>query len=88
MAWSAETPLPARRGARRVDMLTRALADERGLSATARRNLVAGLASATGAEAMVALFDVAGLERAEARAVVVANVGAIIDAYLAEKVAP
>jgi AcrR family transcriptional regulator len=70
---------PPRRGARRVAMLERALAD---LPAERRRALVRGLAAATGAEAMISLLDVVRTDPAGARATVADTVDALLDRHL------
>jgi AcrR family transcriptional regulator len=72
-----------RRGARRVEGFERAL-DEAGeaVPVAVRKRLVRALAGVTGAEAMLALYDVAGASRAEARATVVATARMLVDGHL------
>lgn len=81
-AWDPETKRVSR-GARRVAMFERAL-DEGGatLPDSERGALVSGLAMTTGTEAMIALLDVAGADRATARATVRDLAAMIIDKHL------
>ena len=77
-----ELPL---RGARRVAMLERALEEggaEVELSAAGRARLVRALSAVTGIEAVIALEDVAGASRAEARDTVEELAGLLIERYL------
>jgi AcrR family transcriptional regulator len=71
----------ARRGARRVEMLERALS-EAGIDASRRTALVRGLSAATGAEAMIALLDIVRVDADTARATVLDIVDALIDRHM------
>jgi AcrR family transcriptional regulator len=83
-AWRPdEVQRPQRRGARRVAMYRQALAaDAGGLDAAAQDRLVRALSLATGTEAMIALYDVAGADPASARATVAEVTEAILDRFL------
>lgn len=82
--WEAEGGTPHRiRGARRVAMFEAALAsvaDDLGPARSTR--LVAALAATTGSEAMIALLDVAELDRDVARQTVREMADGLLDAYL------
>jgi len=84
LAWRPnDTSSVVRRGGRRIAMYEAALADLEGdLSVDRKTALVKALAMATGAEAMIALYDVARADREEARAVVSDVADAIITRYL------
>ncbi len=72
----------ARRGARRVAMFEAALEGERPrLGPAAMRRLVGALSTATGAEALIALRDVAGLEPDAARAAAAEATAGILDRF-------
>jgi len=71
-----------RRGARRVAMYERALAEDGTVPRPTRDRLVRELAMATGAEAMIALFDIAGASREEGREAVLGVVEAVCDRRL------
>jgi AcrR family transcriptional regulator len=73
----------APRGARRAVMYARALAEDATLPEPLRAPLVTTLTLVTGAEAMIALADVAGVEPAEARETVRAAASVLIDHHLA-----
>ncbi|RVT82025.1 TetR family transcriptional regulator [Rhodobacteraceae bacterium CCMM004] len=75
---------PYPRGARRIAMLERALAEdpEHGLSPPQRVALVRALAAVTGIEAAVALRDVVQVTPEAARAVVADMTAAVLDRYL------
>lgn len=80
---SGQSPQLGRRGARRITMYQQALYSEDGrLSETAQRQLETALAATTGAEAMIALRDVAGLEPADVRVMVAEMTEAVLDRYL------
>lgn len=83
-AWSPdETKHPPRRGARRVVMYERALATgDVGLTRREREMLIRSLSMATGAEAMIALLDVVGVDAAAARETVSEITDAILDRHL------
>ena len=66
-----------RRGARCIQAFMRALDSETDIRPEQARSLAAALAMATGAEAMIALFDVASLSAEEARKVVAETAEAI-----------
>lgn len=87
-AWAAEGgTLHGARGARRVVMFEAALAgvaDELGPARTPR--LVAALATATGSEAMIALLDVAEIDRDTARQTILEMADALLDHYLGANV--
>ncbi|MDF2231416.1 TetR family transcriptional regulator [Albimonas sp. CAU 1670] len=72
----------ARRGARRVTMYERALAEDGAVPPAERAALVRELSAATGAEVMIALFDVVGAGREEAREAVAGIAAAICDRRL------
>jgi len=81
-AWSADYGAPPR-GARRPEMFRRALAGERVRLGEARlERLVAALTAASGAEAMIALRDVAGTTPEAGRAAVAETVEALLDRHL------
>ncbi len=69
---SAQSPdgITPRRGARRIQAFMRALDTETNIRPEQARLVAAALGMATGAEAMIALFDVASLSAEEARKVV------------------
>ncbi|WP_188715872.1 hypothetical protein [Paracoccus acridae] len=71
-----------RRGARRIQAFMRALESEPEIGPEQARAIAAALGMATGAEAMIALFDIAGLSREEARALVAETAEAICDRML------
>lgn len=71
-----------RRGARRIQAFLRALESESDIAPEQARSIAAALGMATGAEAMIALFDVAGLSAEKARAVVAETAEAICDRML------
>lgn len=83
-AWSPEDAArPQLRGARRVALYERALQEDGGGLAAARRQaLVRALSTATGTEAMIALYDIVGADPAAARATVAEIADAILDRYL------
>jgi hypothetical protein len=66
-----------RRGARRIQAFMRALESDKGISPEQARSIAAALGMATGAEAMIALFDVADLSAERARALVAETAEAI-----------
>ena len=70
------------RGARRVEMFEAALGKQPGLSGARRKRLVAGLAAATGSEAMIGLYDVAHADPDLARDTVQEIALALLDRYL------
>jgi AcrR family transcriptional regulator len=81
-AWSSEGGARrARRGARRVEMLERALS-EAGIDPSRRTALVRGLSTATGTEAMIALLDIVRVDADTARATVLDIVDALIDRHM------
>lgn len=71
-----------RRGARRIQAFMRALEIETDIRPEQARSVAAALGMATGAEAMIALFDIADLSAEEARAVVAETAEAICDRML------
>ncbi|MFC3632100.1 TetR/AcrR family transcriptional regulator [Paracoccus angustae] len=71
-----------RRGARRIQAFMRALESDKGISPEQARSIAAALGMATGAEAMIALFDVADLSAEKARALVAETAQAICDRML------
>ena len=76
-------PQLGRRGARRITMYQRALAPLDGkLPKLTMRRLETALAATTGAEALVALRDVAGLGPSDVRAMVGEMTEAVLDRYL------
>lgn len=77
----------ARRGARRLAMYRRAF-DQDGcaLEMAQRERLVRALAGTTGAEAMIAMLDVVGVNAATARETVEDITDAILDRYLGAKI--
>jgi AcrR family transcriptional regulator len=81
---SAQSPdgRTPRRGARRIQAFLRALEGETDIRPEQARSLAAALGMATGAEAMIALFDVASLSAEEARKVVGETAEAICDRML------
>ena len=81
---SAQSPdgRTPRRGARRIQAFMRALEGETDIRPEQARSLAAALGMATGAEAMIALFDVADLPAEEARKVVAETAEAICDRML------
>ncbi|WP_375174291.1 TetR/AcrR family transcriptional regulator [Pseudooceanicola sp.] len=80
---SASTAPGARRGGRRVSMYFKALegVGDR-LDEVQKAALVRALSMATGAEAMIGLYDVVGVEHDPARATVAEVAEAIIDRFL------
>lgn len=85
MAWTPdEATRPARRGARRVAMYQQALRDDaEGLAPDQQDRLIRALSSATGTEAMIALLDIVGVDRAQARETVGDVADAVLDRFLA-----
>ncbi|MGB3245473.1 MAG: hypothetical protein WBB25_13135 [Sulfitobacter sp.] len=83
-AWKPDgTQSPARRGARRILMYERAFASEDLVpTEQEQKKLIHALATATGAEAMIALLDVANLDHAAARETVSEIADALLDRYL------
>jgi AcrR family transcriptional regulator len=83
-AWQASgTARPPSRGARRVLFFEKALEDERSRLTPARFDaLVRALSAATGAEAMIALFDVSHTSPENARATVVEVAESLVDRFL------
>lgn len=83
-AWKPdEGQRPAYRGARRLTMYRRALAeDDGGLSPDDQDRLVRALAMSTGTEALVALVDVVGATPEQARDSVCDVTDAILNAFL------
>lgn len=81
---SAQSPdgRTPRRGARRIQTFMRALDSETNIPPEQARSLAAALGMATGAEAMIALFDIADLSAEEARKVVAETAEAICDRML------
>ena len=81
---SAQSPegRTPRRGARRIQAFLRALEGETDILPEQARSLAAALGMATGAEAMIALFDIAGLSAEEARKVVAETAEALCDRML------
>lgn len=81
-AWMADGSTPGR-GARRVEMVHRALDDgSEDIGPEARAALVRGLTMSTGTEAMIALFDIAQTDRAAARQTVEQVARLVIDRHL------
>lgn len=70
-----------RRGGRRMPMYRQALA-ETDLTEDRKEAMIRALSTATGAEAMIALYDVQGCDRETARQTVADIADAIIDRYL------
>ena len=82
-AWLADPRPRTRRGARRVQMFGRALdSHEATIPAETRTQLVLSLTAATGTEAMIALFDIAEVDRETARRTVLDICDALIDRHL------
>lgn len=83
-AWGAEAgTLTVRRGARRVIMYRRALAESaEPVDPDRAERLVRGLTVVTGTEAMVALLDIAQIDRVAARETVQDTTEAILDRHL------
>lgn len=83
-AWAAEGARgTGRRGARRIEMYLRALRDSPDpVVPRTKAALVNALSIATGVEAMIALLDVAGIDRAAARQTVRDLAEAAIDRHL------
>jgi AcrR family transcriptional regulator len=81
VAQSQDGRMP-RRGARRIQAFMRALEGDKGISPEQARSIAAALGMATGAEAMIALFDVADLSAEKARALVAETAQAICDRML------
>ena len=67
---------------RRIQAFLRALESEPDIRPEQARSIAAALGMATGAEAMIALFDIAGLSAEEARKLVVETAEAICDRML------
>lgn len=91
MTLAAWTPDAAQymtlRGARRISMYQQALAsEEAGLTAQGQESLIRALATATGAEAMIALLDVVGVDHMTARETVSDMADAILDRYLGQEI--
>jgi AcrR family transcriptional regulator len=76
----AEEALKSRRGGRRTLLFERAL-EGGGLSQKPCRRLVVALSAATGVEAMIALLDVANVDREEARTAVLDVADALLDRF-------
>ena len=87
-AWKPDgNQSPARRGARRIAMYERALAsDDLRLTGQEQAKLINALATATGAEAMIALLDVADVDHATARQTVSEIADALLDRYLGPEI--
>lgn len=87
-AWKPDgNQSPARRGARRIAMYERALAsDDLRLTGQEQAKLINALATATGAEAMIALLDVANVDHATARQTVSEIADALLDRYLGPEI--
>lgn len=82
-AWLADPRPRMRRGARRVAMFERALEGYEGTaSPSAQRQLVYSLTAATGSETMIALYDIARIDRDAAKATVIDICEALIDRHL------
>jgi len=82
-AWLAENGRRSLRGARRVPMFEAALEEARpALSAGDHRDLVNALTLATGAEAMLALHDIARVKGEDARRAVRVIADSLLDRYL------
>ena len=82
-AWATNPGVNERRGARRVAMFERALADlPEPIDPARQRLFVNALTMATGAEAMIALYDIAQADPAAARAAVADTAEALIDRHL------
>ena len=80
MTASVSSDTATSRGGRRIKMLRRALSEhETGLSPSQSDTLVRALSVATGLEAMIALIDVAGATRQQARETVAFMADAIVD---------
>lgn len=71
-----------RRRSRRIQAFMRALEGDTGISPEQAHSIAAALGIATGAEAMIALFDVADLSADKARALVAETAQAICDRML------
>lgn len=80
-SWLADRT--AERGARRAALYHRALEEDGKMSGTARAALVNALTMIAGPEAMIALYDVAGLEAREARRTVESTARVLIAHHLA-----
>lgn len=87
-AWKPDgNQSPARRGARRIAMYERALAsDDLRLTGQEQAKLINALATATGAEAMIALLDVANVDHATARQTVSEIADALLDRYFGPEI--
>lgn len=70
------------RGARRIRAFMQALEGDKAINPEQARSIAAALGMATGAEAMIALFDVADLSADQARALVAETAQAICDRML------
>ena len=77
-----------RRGARRIQAFLRALESESDIRPEQARYIAAALGMATGAEAMIALFDIAGMSAEEARKLVAETAEAICDRMLSYTAKP
>lgn len=84
LAWTPDDAKQVQqRGGRRIPMFEAAIADASDrLTPEDRAAMVRALAATTGAEAMIALYDVIGAERDQARDTVAQISGAIVDRYL------
>lgn len=84
LAWTPDdTQQVQQRGGRRIPMFEAAIADASDrLTPEDRAAMVRALAATTGAEAMIALYDVIGADRDQARDTVAQISGAIVDRYL------
>ena len=78
-SWLAHGPAD-RRGARRVEMFGNALEDA-GLKAKDKTRLINGLTAASGAEAMIALFDVAKVDQNASRQAIRDVAEALLDKF-------
>ncbi len=84
---SGGAPSGGRRGARRIAMYDIALEPVRAkIGEDTARRLTSALAANTGAEAMIALVDVAGIDIASVRSMVAEMTEALLDAYLGAEV--
>ncbi|MBL3675256.1 hypothetical protein [Paracoccus aerius] len=71
------------RSARRIQAFLKALESESDILREQARSIADALGMATGAEAMIALLDIAGLSAEEARALVAETAEAVCDRMLA-----
>ena len=82
---SVSSDATRRRGARRIKAYHRALAESQTpIPAAQAAKIAAALGMATGPEAMIALFDIAGLSKSEARVIISETAHAICDRMLAQ----